>query len=82
MRSASLRAAWVALSFSRYHYDIDEFTTNNPEGSRSIGSAQNRLLTLDGKVAWNRPISSTISSALVAGMQVFNDRTETSTGSG
>jgi TonB-linked SusC/RagA family outer membrane protein len=69
------------LSFSRYRYDIDEFTTNNPEGSRSIGSAQNRLLTLDGKVAWNRPITSTVSSALVAGMQVFNDRTESSTGS-
>ena len=69
------------LSFSRYRYNVDEFTTNNPDGSRSIGSAMNRLLTLDAKVAWNRPISSNISSALVAGMQVFNDRTESSTGS-
>lgn len=69
------------LSFSRYRYDVDEFTTNNIEGSRSIGTSQNRLLTLDSKVAWNRPISTTISSALVAGMQVFNDRSETSGGS-
>src|SRR6185436_8132694 len=54
------------FSFSPYHYDIDEFTTNNPLGSRSIGSAMNRLLTLGGKVAWNRPLTSTITSALVA----------------
>jgi TonB-dependent starch-binding outer membrane protein SusC len=69
------------LSFSPYHYDIDELTTNNIEGSRSIGSAMNRLLTLDAKVAWNRPITSDFSSALVAGMQVFNDRNESSSGS-
>ena len=69
------------FSFSYYRYDIDEFTTNNPEGSRSVGSAQNRVLTLDGKLAWNRPITSALSSGLVLGVQVFNDRGETQTGS-
>ena len=55
--------------------------TNNPEGSRSVGAAQNRVLTLDGKVAWNRAISSSLTSGLVVGMQVFNDRSESTTGS-
>jgi outer membrane receptor protein involved in Fe transport len=39
------------------------------------------VLTLDGKASWNRPISSALSSAFVAGIQVFNDRTITSSGS-
>ena len=62
------------FSFSRFRYDIDEYTQNNIEGSRSVNESQNRVLTLDGKAAWNRPITSEISSALVVGMQVFNDR--------
>jgi TonB-linked SusC/RagA family outer membrane protein len=69
------------LSFSRYHYDVDEFTANNPLGSRSIGSSMNRVLTLDGKLAWNRPVGTSLTSALVAGVQVFNDRSESSSGS-
>jgi TonB-linked SusC/RagA family outer membrane protein len=69
------------LAFSPYRYDVDEFTTNNPEGSRSIGSSQNRVLTLDGKLAWNRPITSDLTSGLVVGVQVFNDRGEASTSS-
>jgi len=69
------------FSFSRYHYDVDEFTANNPLGSKSVGSSMGRLLTLDGKMAWNRPIATEISSAFVAGVQVFNDRSETSSGS-
>jgi TonB-linked SusC/RagA family outer membrane protein len=69
------------IGFSYYRWDVDEFVTNNPEGSRSVGSAQNRVLTLDGKLAWNRPITSDLTSGLVLGMQVFNDRGETQTGS-
>ena len=69
------------FSFSRFHYDVDEFTANNPLGSRSVGSSMNRVLTLDGKFAWNRAVSPDLSSAFVAGVQVFNDRSETSSGS-
>ena len=69
------------FSFSRFRYDVDLYTQNNVEGSRSVGSQYTRVLTLDSKASWNRPISSTLSSALVAGMQVFNDRTITSSGS-
>ena len=69
------------FSFAYYRWDIDELVTNNPEGSRSVGSQQNRVLTLDGKVAWNRNIMPGLTSGLVVGMQVFNDRGETQNGS-
>lgn len=70
-----------SFGFSRWRYDIDEYTLNNIEGSRSVNESQARVLTLDGKVAWNRPITSAVSSALVVGMQVFNDRVSNSSGS-
>ena len=69
------------LGFAYYRWDVDEFVTNNPEGSRAVGSSQNRVLTLDGKLAWNRPIMSDLTSGLVLGVQVFNDRGETQSGS-
>ncbi len=70
-----------SFSFSRFRYDVDEYTTNNTEGSRSVSANQNRLLTLDAKAAWNRDITSSISSALVGGMQVFSVRSISSGGS-
>ena len=84
--NVDLTAGWDvsnrrSFSFSRFRYNIDEVTTNNVEGSRSVNESQARVLTLDGKVAWNRPMTSDISSALVVGMQVFNDRSENSSGS-
>jgi TonB-dependent starch-binding outer membrane protein SusC len=69
------------FSFSRFHYDVDEYTTNNVEGSRSVDADQSRVLTLDAKAAWNRALLSSLSSAFVAGVQVFNVRTATSGGS-
>lgn len=69
------------FSFSRFRYDIDEYTQNNIEGSRSTGSQNTRVLTLDGKTSWNRQILSSLSSALVVGIQVFNDRSITTSGS-
>jgi TonB-linked SusC/RagA family outer membrane protein len=69
-----------SFTFSRFRYNVDEYTLNDVEGSRSVNASQSRVLTLDGKVAWNRPISSSLSSALVMGMQVFNDRVTTSSG--
>ncbi len=69
------------FSFSRFRYDIDEYTQNNIEGSRSTGAQNTRVLTFDAKTSWNRPITSSISSALVAGIQVFNDRSQATSGS-
>ena len=69
------------FSFSRFRYDVDEYTTNNIEGSRGVSADQTRILSLDGRAAWNRDLSASLSSGLVAGMQVFNERTVTSGGS-
>ncbi|MGH7712037.1 MAG: TonB-dependent receptor domain-containing protein, partial [Gemmatimonadaceae bacterium] len=69
------------FSFSRFRYDVDEYTQNNIEGSRSTGAQNTRVLTLDAKTSWNRPITSSLSSALVSGIQVFNDRSITTSGS-
>jgi TonB-linked SusC/RagA family outer membrane protein len=84
--NVDLTAGWDVsnrrrFDFSRFRYDIDEYTLNNVEGSRSVGESQARVLTLDSKAAWNRPITPSVSSALVVGMQVFNDRVENSSGS-
>jgi TonB-dependent starch-binding outer membrane protein SusC len=68
------------FSFSRFRYDVDLYTQNNIEGSRNVGTQYTRVLTLDGKASWNRPITSSLSSAFVAGMQVFNDRAVTTSG--
>src|SRR5205823_4723991 len=62
-------------------YDVDEYTTNNVEGSRSVSADQTRVLTLDGKLAWNRDLFPWLSSALVTGLQVFNVRSTSSGGS-
>ncbi|MGQ0646084.1 MAG: SusC/RagA family TonB-linked outer membrane protein [Gemmatimonadaceae bacterium] len=70
-----------AFSFSRFRYDIDLYTQNNIEGSRSVSASNTRMLTLDGKASWNRNVTSDLSSAFVAGLQVFNERATASSGS-
>ena len=70
-----------SFSFSRFRYDVDEYTTNNVEGSRSVSADQARVLTLDGKMAWNRDVTASMSSAFVAGLQVFNVRSTSAGGS-
>jgi TonB-dependent starch-binding outer membrane protein SusC len=68
------------FDFSRFRYDVDRYTVNNVEGSRDVSADVNRVVTLDGRAAWNRDLTSTLSSGLVAGMQVFNSRTVSSGG--
>jgi outer membrane receptor protein involved in Fe transport len=70
-----------SFSFSRFHYDVDGYTQNNVEGSRSVSANQTRVLTLDAKAAWNRDVRPGLSSALVGGLQVFNVRSNSSGGS-
>ncbi|MGH7677799.1 MAG: SusC/RagA family TonB-linked outer membrane protein, partial [Gemmatimonadaceae bacterium] len=69
------------FTFSRFRYDVDEYTTNNTEGSRSVQASQARVLTLDAKSAWNRDLIPSLSSSLVTGMQVFHVRSFNSGGS-
>jgi TonB-dependent starch-binding outer membrane protein SusC len=69
------------FDFSRFRYDVDGYTTNNIEGSRNVAADQSRVLSIDTRAAWNRDVTSTLSSGLVAGMQVFNVRSASSGGS-
>ncbi len=69
------------FGLSPFGYNVDLFTSNNPDGSRQTFSSGTRVLTLDGKVAYNRDFGSTWTTASVVGLQVFNNRTNTQTGS-
>ena len=73
-------AAQRDFGFSPFGYNVDLFTSNNPDGARQVFSAGTRVLTLDGKVAYNRDFGP-FTTSNVAGLQVFNNRTETNSGS-
>jgi len=47
-------AAQRDFGFSPFGYNVDLFTSNNPDGSRAVFSGGTRVLTLDGKIAYNR----------------------------
>lgn len=68
------------FGFSPFGYNVDLFTSNNPDGSRQVFSGGTRVLTLDAKAAYNRDFGPFTTSS-VTGLQVFNTRTETSSGS-
>lgn len=68
------------FGLSPFGYNVDLFTSNNPDGSRQVYSGGTRVLTLDGKVAYNRDFGAFTTSS-VAGLQVFNNRTTTNSGS-
>ena len=68
------------FGFSPFGYNVDLFTSNNPDGSRQVFSGGTRVLTLDAKAAYNRDFGSFTTSS-VTGLQVFNTRSETSSGS-
>ena len=69
------------FGLSPFGYNVDLFTSNNPDGSRQTFSSGTRVLTLDGKVAYNRNFGSNWTTATVGGLQVFNNRTTTQVGS-
>jgi len=68
------------FGFSAFGYNVDLFTSQNPDGARNVFSSGTRVLTLDAKAAYNRDIGP-FSTSSVAGLQVFNTRSEASSGS-
>jgi len=69
------------FGLSPFGYNVDLFTSNNPEGSRQTFSSGTRVLSLDGKAAYNRNLGSSWTTSSVVGLQVFNNRSTTQTGS-
>ncbi|MBX9928554.1 MAG: SusC/RagA family TonB-linked outer membrane protein [Gemmatimonadaceae bacterium] len=70
------------VGFSPFGYNLDLFTTQTTAGARTAFDARTRVITLDSKLAWNKDkLPMNLSSAFVAGLQVFNNRTTTTSGS-
>lgn len=68
--------------FYPFGHNIDLFTTNNVEGSRTVSDRNYREISLDTKVSWNTDFTSSINSQLVGGVQGFIRRIEIAGGSG
>jgi TonB-dependent starch-binding outer membrane protein SusC len=65
------------IGFSRFGYNIDQFTSQTVDGARSVFNDNTRISTLDAKIAYNRSIGSSWSTQSVAGLQVFNTNRKT-----
>ncbi len=65
------------IGFSRFGYNIDNFTSQTVNGARSVFNDNTRVSTLDAKVAYNRNLGSSWSTATVGGLQVFNTNQKT-----
>lgn len=69
------------FGLSPFGYNVDLFTSNNADGSRQTFSSGTRVLTLDSKIAYNREFGTEWTTATVVGLQVFNNRANSQTGS-
>ena len=70
------------VGFSPFGYNVDLFTAQTPDGARFVRQERQGVITIDSKLAWNRQINPTWESSFVAGLQVFNNRTSSSTANG
>ena len=69
------------FGLSPFGYNVDLFTSNNPDGARQTFSSGTRVLTFDGKIAYNRDFGGNWTTSTVGGVQVFNNRATTQSGS-
>ncbi len=70
-------AAVRDIGFSRFGYNLDLFTSQTVTGARNVFNDNTRVGTLDAKIAYNRNLGSSWSTATVGGMQVFNTNQKT-----
>ena len=69
------------ITFRPFGYNVDQFTAQATTGSRNVFNDNTRVGTLDAKIAYNRTLGSSWSTATVVGLQVFNTNRKT-TGAG
>ncbi len=67
------------VGFSPFGYNVDLFTAQTPDGARFVYSEQQAVISVDGKLAWNKDIGSNWRSNSLVGLQVFNTRQTTNT---
>jgi TonB-linked SusC/RagA family outer membrane protein len=65
-----------ASFFRAFGYNLDRFTGNLVQGSRSVNARRDREYTLDSKIAWNTKPFETLTSDFVAGGQAFISRVQ------
>jgi TonB-dependent starch-binding outer membrane protein SusC len=65
------------VGFSRFGYNLDNFTSQTVNGARGVFNDNVRVGTLDAKIAYNRNFGSSWSTATVGGLQVFNTNRKT-----
>ena len=68
--------------FMPFGYNIDLFTSNNVEGSRSVSERNHRELSMDTKLSWETSPAGGWTSQLVGGAQGYVRRTQITGGSG
>ncbi len=65
------------IGFSRFGYNVDNFTSQTVTGARSVFNDNTRVATLDTKIAYNKALGASWSTATVVGLQVFNTNQKT-----
>lgn len=65
------------IGFSRFGYNVDQFTSQTVTGARGVFNDNTRVGTLDAKVAYNKAIGSSWTTSTVGGVQVFNTNQKT-----
>ena len=65
------------FTFRPFAYNVDFFTSQAVTGSRNVFNDNVRVGTLDAKIAYNRNLGGSWSTATVAGLQVFNNNRKT-----
>jgi TonB-linked SusC/RagA family outer membrane protein len=68
------------IGFSPFGYNVDLFTAQTPDGARFVREERQGIISMDSKLAWNRALGADLTSSFVAGLQVFDNRTLTSSG--
>ncbi|NNE34720.1 MAG: SusC/RagA family TonB-linked outer membrane protein [Rhodothermales bacterium] len=68
--------------FRPFGWGINDFTTSQSDGSRGIGSRQNREITADFKGSWVTNFGDDFESTFLAGVQGFLSQNELSGGRG
>lgn len=69
------------VGFSPFGYNVDLFTAQTPDGARFVRQERQGVITFDSKLAWNKTLNETWESSFVAGLQVFNNQTTSSSAS-
>ncbi|MGH7127967.1 MAG: TonB-dependent receptor domain-containing protein [Planctomycetaceae bacterium] len=70
------------IAFRPFGWNVDDFSTSTPEGTRTVNEIRTRVVTADLKAAWNTRFGEDISNTFLAGTQGFIRQREEKGGNG